>query len=178
MPEETPAVEAPASAAPATPETTAPAAAGIEAFPTEAQDLIRSLRQEAASYRTKYQEAKPLAEKAKELEDAGKTELQRITEELTQYRTRATQLEAENLRSQVAAAKGLTPAQAKRLAGTTEEELMADADELITTFGATSETRPPIGRPTENLRGGSNPEAVPEELDPTKLAAKVRRSFF
>lgn len=63
------------------------------------------------------------------------------------------------LRLEVAAEKGLTPAQAKRLTGTTRDELAADADELKTLFPApTTGTQgapgTPMADPTQGARGG------------------------
>lgn len=57
-------------------------------------------------------------------------------------------LESENLRLKVALQKGLSETQAKRLIGTTEEELAADADELVKSFGGQG-------------KGGEEEEGVP-----------------
>ncbi|MEO3974366.1 hypothetical protein [Streptomyces sp. CAU 1734] len=54
---------------------------------------------------------------------------------------------ASALRITVAAEKGLTPAQARRLQGSTREELEADADELLNDFApAAPVTNPPPAR--------------------------------
>lgn len=45
-------------------------------------------------------------------------------------------LAKENLRLKVAIEKGLNKAQLKRLMGDTEEEMLADADELLSSFGS------------------------------------------
>ncbi|MEV6684455.1 hypothetical protein AB0N28_03770 [Streptomyces sp. NPDC051130] len=50
-------------------------------------------------------------------------------------RAEAAQATATALRLEVATAKGLTARQAERLRGATREELEADADDLLTTFG-------------------------------------------
>ena len=58
--------------------------------------------------------------------------------------------------------KGLTEVQAKRLVGATEEELEADADELLESFGGAKETDSKTGKPTrprEALRSGAVPGA-------------------
>lgn len=57
--------------------------------PAAARKEIEKLRREAASQRTKVRELEPLAAKAKELEDAQKTEAERLTEQLTAERERA-----------------------------------------------------------------------------------------
>ena len=75
-------------------------------------------------------------------------------------------------------AKGLTPAQAKRLQGATRDELEADADDLLETFKPAEGVKPPPGgKPTERLTGGGDPTEEPVELDPRKLAAGVRRGY-
>jgi len=108
-------------------------------------------------------------------EGASKT----LEERLAQLETRAVEAEGKALRAEVAAAKGLTPAQAKRLQGATREELEADADELLTAFAGSGKGKDDTSdlrrRPTERLRAGAVPGAEPEETDPTKLAAKVPR---
>ncbi|MEE1813554.1 hypothetical protein PUR59_00615 [Streptomyces sp. SP18ES09] len=59
------------------------------ADPEAARKEIEKLRREAAGHRTKVRELEPLAAKAKELEDAQKSEAERLTEQLTVERERA-----------------------------------------------------------------------------------------
>ncbi len=81
----------------------------------------------------------------------------------------------------MATAKGLTAAQAKRLAGATREELEADAEEILEAFPVSTSTddsskgRPPSRQPKPELRGGGDPTEEPVETDPAKLAANVPR---
>ncbi|WP_369147036.1 hypothetical protein [Streptomyces sp. R44] len=81
----------------------------------------------------------------KTLEDAQLTDTQRIQAEKDAAEAARVAAEAardaavaEALRIRVAAEKGLTPAQAERLRGSTKEELEADADALKELFGSTS----------------------------------------
>lgn len=76
-------------------------------------------------------EAETLRLKLKEFEDRDLSEQQKLEKRAAEAEARATDLEKDNLRYQVAADKGLTPKQARRLVGNTREELEADADELI-----------------------------------------------
>jgi hypothetical protein len=139
----------------------------------------------------KVKELEPLARKAKELEDAGKSDLERLTSEVQSHSTRAAQAEGELMRLKVAVRKGLTETQAKRLVGSSEEELEADADDLLASFrpaekepdpGPEPDPRPDNSRrrPQERLRPGAVPDAdtEPEETDPRKLAAMVPRRFL
>lgn len=120
------------------------------------------------------------AAKLKELEDASKSESQKLAEEKAAAESVAKSASGELMRLRVAMRKGLTEVQAKRLVGDTEDELEADADELLESFGGkkdagsdTDNGRPT--RPKERLRPGAAPDEEPEETDPRKLAATVSR---
>lgn len=142
-----------------------------------AKAKIAKANKEAQSLRQRLKELEPLAAKAKELEDADKSETEKLTERLTAAEKRATEAEQTLLRLQVAAEKGLTPAQAKRLIGSTREELEEDADDLLASFPTpqgTKTARVP-GRPKEKPRGGGDPDEPPEEKDPRKLADAIPR---
>ena len=91
-------------------------------------DVDRIVRERVQRERAKYadyDDLKKTAEGAKTLED-------RVAD--MERRTAETEMRA--LRAEVANAKGLTPTQAKRLVGSTREELEADADELLADIGA------------------------------------------
>jgi regulator of protease activity HflC (stomatin/prohibitin superfamily) len=87
-----------------------------------------------AALRKANKEAETLRLKLQEFEDRDKSEAQKLAERADAAEKRAADLETRALRLEVAAAKGLTPAQAKRLVGSTREELESDADELLETF--------------------------------------------
>ena len=59
-----------------------------------------------------------------------------LEERVAEIERQAKESEERAMRAEVANAKGLTPAQAKRLIGATREELEADADELLKDIGA------------------------------------------
>lgn len=142
-----------------------------------AKAKITKANKEAQNLRARLKELEPLAAKAKELEDANKTEAEKLTERAAAAEKKATDAEGELMRLRVAINKGLTPKQASRLVGTTEEELEADADELLESFGGEKKPTPKVaGKPRENLRGGADPEEEPEETDPRKLANLIRRN--
>lgn len=104
-----------------------------------------------------------LEARLKEIEDKDKSETERLTERLTAAEMRA--LDA--ARYEIALDKGLTRSQAKRLVGTTPEELASDADELLADLG-TSVPRRPQGDV------GQGPRDTPESpQDPKSLADAV-----
>ncbi len=150
-------------------------------LPKWARDALSKANKEAASYRKKAQEAEPILKKYKESEDAKKSETERLTATLTAAEERAKTAELKHLKLEIGLAKGLTAAQCKRLTGETQEELEADADDLIEAFGGSKSKddkgKNLSGRPREKLRGGGDPEDEPEETDPRKLAAKIPRLY-
>ena len=105
----------------------------------------------------------------KEIEDRDKSEAQKLADRADAAERRAAELEARTLRLEVAAEKGLTPGQAKRLVGKTREEIEADADDLLETFKATPTT--PRPDPTQGGRGESTPSKAEEGL------AQARKRF-
>ncbi|MEV2236692.1 hypothetical protein [Micromonospora sp. NPDC049891] len=136
-------------------------------------------------------------DKLKQASDTSKSDMDKVMEKLAAMEQKAADAERRALVTEVAAAKKLTPAQAKRLTGATREELEADADDLLSAFGtagdagsgsgggsddsggngrAGGDQGAARGRPREALRSGAAvPAGGEEETDPMKLAAKVPR---
>lgn len=162
---ETPAPEAEAESA----------ESGTEEVDPRARDKISKANREAANLRKRVKELEPLAEKLRELEKSQQSEQERLSSERDSLKSRADTAETELLRLRVAMRKGLSEAQARRLVGSTEEELETDADDLLESFSPSSNQQQVPRRPVENLRGGSRPDTEPEETDPAKLASMVRR---
>lgn len=101
--------------------------------PNDLEAMERALKKankEAEQYRLK----------VKEFEDASKSEQEKLTERLKEQEARAAKAERDALRLKVALDKGLPKTLASRLQGDTEDELMADADELLSTVGTTKRT--------------------------------------
>ena len=83
-------------------------------------------------------------------------------------------LEAEILRLRVGVKHGLPEALIKRLSGTTEAEILQDAEELMDLFGS---KKPPTNRPKEALRGGTDPTDNAEEIgDLDKFSERIFRN--
>lgn len=77
--------------------------------------------------------------------------------------------EAEIMRLRVAVKHGLPEQLVKRLTGTTEEEILQDAEELMELFGS---RKPPTQRPKEALRSPGDP-AGNAEVDVEKVVQRV-----
>lgn len=108
-------------------------------------------------------EAEKLAERVKAAEDAAAAIAQKLEA-----------AEQKALRMEVAAAKGLSEAQASRLVGSTREELEADADALIEAFKPAGDG--PRQQPAVNLKPGTNnPDEPVVETNPAKLADLIPR---
>lgn len=136
---------------------------------------VQQLRSEAAKYRREAREAQA---KAKEFEDAKKTETELAVEKAAVAVTAAELATNEASRLRVALDKGLTADQAKRLVGDSEEEMSADADSLIELFSSTDDGQDlSSGTPRERLKPGAVPSAESEETDPAKLADMVPRAY-
>lgn len=142
---------------------------------------IEAMKRERNAARKEAAEARA---KAKQYEDANKTESERLQEALVTHQSRAEKAEAALKRREIAelrAPEHATVAQikavAKRLAGESDDDLEADADELFALLApapAPVPARTP-SRPKEQLRGGGDPNEEPEETDPRKLAAAIPR---
>lgn len=173
--------------APPAPPAPAPAGSGdLGDAGKKALDEERAARREAEKARKEMEgrlkELEPLAAKAQQLEDSKKTETEKLGEKLTAAEKRAVEAEQKALRLEVAAAKGLTQAQAKRLVGATKEELEADADELLASFGGAGvDTSGGKGAgagkgrtPVEKLRPGAMP--APPELTLAQQIAEAEKA--
>jgi hypothetical protein len=118
--------------------------AGKKALAAE-RDARKAAEKELAKYRKAEQD------KA----DADKSE----SEKRAAAEQRAEAAEQRAMRLEVAAEKGLTPAQAKRLVGTTRDEIEADADEIIRDF-PTAPAKPtaPKPDPSQGSKGAGTPQ--------------------
>lgn len=134
---------------------------------------VKKLRDEAAKYRTRAQEAEG---KVQQHEDAKKTDDEKRDEALTAAQKRAAYADKLDVALDKAP-EGMSIAQvrklAKRLTGSTKDELEADAEELFAEFAPKGEEH--SRTPRERLRPGAAPSSEPEENDPRKLAGMVPR---
>ncbi len=138
------------------------------ASPDAARAEIEKLRRENASWRTQVRDLKPLADKAKELDEATKSEVQKALDRAAQAEQAAQAAQLESARLRAASKHGLTEAQARRLVGSTAEELEADAQE----FAKELATGTNGGRKTADLKQGARGPATPDQ-DPN---AWIRRA--
>lgn len=119
---------------------------------------------EARKWEARAKENSGAATRLAELENAQKTETQKLAERAEAAERKAADAELRSLRAEIAAEKGLTPGQAKRLQGATRDELAADADELLKDFGPAKPAADPR-RPVESLKSGALPASAPQGVD-------------
>ena len=121
---------------------------------------------EAKKWETRAKENKSAADRLAQLEESQKTEQQKLMERAEAAERERDAVRTEALRLRIAADKGLTPKQAARLRGSSEEELLADADELLAEF--------PTGprRPSGDVGQGAR-DTPTTPTDPKSLAEAV-----
>lgn len=151
----------------------------------------RALNQERSARRKAEKELGELRSRLQSIEDEGKSEVEKLRGQVAQLTKDAEAATARADRFEVAAEKGLTPAQARRLVGSTREELEADADAMRSELGLdkskddeneTEETpaeeegaTTALGRPKEDLHAGASNEGDAEP-DAAKLADSILSS--
>lgn len=146
--------------------------------PEKAWQLIQNLRGDVDKHKARIGELTPFEQKARELEDAQKTEQQRLADQLAAAQQEAATYRGQALRMKVATEKGVPAALVGRLQGSTEEELAADADALLAAFPQTAPVQPAGQRaPIEALRPGSLPNTPEPTLAEHIAAAEAKGDF-
>lgn len=141
--------------------------------PEKAWKLIQNLRGDV-------EELKPKAAKLRELEDAEKTEAQRLKDQLEAEQASNATSKTEVAKLKAAIKHGLSEEDLELLSGT-PEEIEQRAERLAARLAGTSNEEEQEGgtgrRPKERLRPGASPSTEPEETDPRKLAAGLPRHY-
>ena len=163
-----------------------PAPAPVPADPSRVEDkplgpggekALREEREARKALEKQLAELSPLKQLAEALGGKatgdGKTDMERLTERLSQHETELASERSARYRAEVAASKGLTAQQAARLQGATREELDADADALLALFpAAPAGPRNPAPDPSQGSRG-----AQPPDLEAQIVAAQKAGDF-
>lgn len=133
-----------------------------------AMDKIRKANSEAEGLRRRIKELEPQAQQFKALEDASKSELQRLTEAHATAQKDADTARAEAIRYKAAATYGIGADHFDLLGSGTEDEISARAEKVAALIAAqaaqATTTTKPVTRPVEQLRPGATPgEALDED---------------
>lgn len=168
MAEETePTVTEEPPAAPTEPEQPAPPWGSDQEFnPEKAWRLIQNLRSEVG-------ELKPKAQKLAELEDAQKSEQQRLQEQLEAAQAESVKAAVDAARYRAAMKHGLDDDDLDLL-GDDPEQIEVRAERLAARIAAATPdpAASPSRRPQERLRPGASPDADPEQ-SPKDIAAAL-----
>lgn len=158
--------------------TTPPEGGKAEEFkaPSSQEEFDRMVGARLERERAKFADYDAIKAKAAEFDkaqEASKSELQKIADRAAAAEKERDALRVASLRAEVALAKGLTATQAKRLVGSTKEELEADADELLTDLG----TNKPDPKKPDPKRLSSGSSGSGDQLNGKERAAAALRQM-
>lgn len=135
------------------------------------EDYVKSLRQEAAKYRTQFKEASEKAKAYDEYLESQKSEQQKMADALEAASRERDDLKSQMMRLKVAREKQLPDSLVDRLRGETEEDMLADADALMSGLQAlTVKPKPSVEQVGTGVVGEAD-----APMDPATLAAAVLR---
>jgi hypothetical protein len=144
-------------------------------------DVDRLIRDRLAREREKFADYDEL-KTAAAAGDKSKTQLDKIESELSTMRSRAEKADAALLRREVADELGLTAKQARRLSGSTREELLADGREYMEDNGIkgkaerAAETDAGKGKGTDDGTDDEGSEET-EQRQPAQRPARPRENL-
>lgn len=149
MTEPNPTGETPAAAQVAAPEPPQQPAAelwedGKPFDPARAKATIQALRGEAKLSKQEKDELEQLRQEKKAKAEAEMTEAERLKKRAEEAEAQAAKLQSDILRRDVAAETGLPAVFADRLKGSTKEELLADAQEILKALPAQQKVNPKL----------------------------------
>jgi hypothetical protein len=138
------------------------------------EQLEKRIGARLARERAKYSDYSDLKSKAAEfdkLQEATKTEAQKVAERITQLEKELESERFNTVRSKVASEKGVP---AHRISGATPEELEASADAYIAEIADITKPRPP--RNTGALKSGAT--GSDNRMDPKEKSASMIQQIF
>ena len=137
----------------------------------QVNDLLARQKGDVQRRYSDYDDLKQKALELEEIEEAKRSDLERLTNERDSLKESLTPLQTENLRLRVALEKKLPGDLIDRLKGGTEEEMQADADKLLELIGGE------VAEPS--LDGGARSQAQvqkkPEDAHNDFLSAVLAR---
>lgn len=127
--------------------------APAETFDAErAMKTIHKLREEEKQYKKQLKELETLKAEKQKREEAEMTESQRLQKQADELANQNAKLQADILRRDVVAETGLPVFLSDRLKGTTKEEMLADAQELLKNLPQAQKNAPKLP-PTNPANG-------------------------
>jgi hypothetical protein len=152
----------------------------IHYLTTQAFEQQEAAAKATADLTTVTSERDKLKKKTDDAQRANESDLERVTRERDEALAKvkdADKPDPEKLKLEVALDKGLTALQAKRLVGTTKEEIVADADALLAEWGGKKGDddggdggADPATQPKTGLRNPGDPNPSEGRFDADKAA--------
>lgn len=118
-----------------------------------------------AALRRQVDELKPKADQFAALEEASKSDAQRLQEAAATAQREAETAKADAIRYKAAATHGIPADYHDLLTGSTEEEVAVKAEKISALLKAQTAITPPATRTVENLRPGATPVGAESEDD-------------
>ena len=143
--------------------------------PFDQDRAMATIKTQRESEAAAVKRAKELEAKVKEYEDRDKTEQQRATEATEASKREAAEAKAEVIRLRMLVKYGLDEEDLDLLGAGDEAQIEARAKRLSERSNGKADD--PKRRPKERLKTGATSVDEPDELDPSKLAARVPRSW-
>lgn len=137
----------------------------VNTLPQWARDAISKANREAAAARIQVNELKPKADQFAALEEASKSETQRLQEAAATAQREVETAKADAIRYKAAATHGIPADYHDLLTGSTEEEVAVKAEKISALLKAQTAITPPATRTVENLRPGATPVGAESEDD-------------
>ncbi|WP_430600327.1 hypothetical protein [Brevibacterium sp. K72] len=132
---------------------------------------LKALQTERDARKQAEKENADLKAQIKAFEDANKSQAEKDAEEREELQKANSENASLVLKYQVAESKGLSLSAARRLSGSTKEELEADADELKKILGQATPPPPPTPQPDRSQGNGS------DKPKPKNLADAVTQHY-
>lgn len=143
---------------------------------TQAQlnSFLASQKRDIESKFEGFDDIKAKATQFDQLTESTKSEVQRANESAAEFKARSetearekAEVKLENRRYKISAKKGLDPDLWDRVTGSTDEEITADVEALVTKFGSTA-------KPAASLRSGAS---ASNAANPKERAASALRAM-
>lgn len=143
---------------------------------TQAQlnSFLASQKRDIESKFDGFEDIKAKATQFDQLTESTKSEVQRANESAAEFKARSetearekAEVKLENRRYKISAKKGLDPDLWDRVTGSTDEEITADVEALVTKFGSTA-------KPAVSLRSGASASTA---ANPKERAASALRAM-
>lgn len=138
-----------------------------DATPVESEKEATDWKAEARKWEARAKENSLAAARLAEIEEASKSESQRLADRAEKAERESQERAVESDRYAVALEKGLTASQAKRLVGSSREEFLADADQLLADLGR---------QPSPRSDPSQGPKARAGEQSPAEQFADIIRA--